>query len=107
MHILGFIYIYMHIVTTYTPMHIHLRRYMYPYANTHTHQVLHASSRWLVGLNNTHIQTYSHAHTNTHQGVTCIGKVDFPSQLAGQSSQLYSNNISSLMMVRLICFLVF
>lgn len=27
-----------------------------------------------------------------------IGKVDFPSQLAGQASQLYSNNISSLMM---------
>ena len=27
-----------------------------------------------------------------------IGKVDFPSQLAGQASQLYSNNISALMM---------
>ncbi len=37
-------------------------------------------------------------------GVTCIGATDFPSQLSGQASQLYSNNISSLMMVRtLVC----
>lgn len=31
------------------------------------------------------------------QGVTCIGATDFPSQLANQSSQLYANNVSSLM----------
>lgn len=35
------------------------------------------------------------------QGVTCIGATDFPSKLSGQASQLYSNNISSLMMVSL------
>ena len=33
------------------------------------------------------------------QGVTCIGVTDFPSQLANQSSQLYANNVSALMMV--------
>jgi len=32
------------------------------------------------------------------QGVTCIGQTDFPSQLSNQASQLYSNNVSSLMM---------
>lgn len=32
------------------------------------------------------------------QGVTCVGATDFPSQLSGQASQLYANNISSLMM---------
>ncbi|EKX53833.1 hypothetical protein GUITHDRAFT_156975 [Guillardia theta CCMP2712] len=32
------------------------------------------------------------------QGVTHIGLTDFPSQLANQSSQLYSNNISALML---------
>jgi len=31
------------------------------------------------------------------QGVTCIGMADFPSQLSNQSSQLYANNVSSLM----------
>ncbi len=31
------------------------------------------------------------------QGVTCIGATDFPSQLSNQSSQLYANNVSSLM----------
>jgi len=31
------------------------------------------------------------------QGVTCIGMSDFPSQLSNQSSQLYANNVSSLM----------
>jgi NAD(P) transhydrogenase len=31
------------------------------------------------------------------QGVTCIGATDFPSRLANQSSQLYANNVSSLM----------
>ena len=36
------------------------------------------------------------------QGVTVIGETDFPSQLSGQSSQLYANNISSLMMVILL-----
>ena len=32
------------------------------------------------------------------QGVTCIGATDFPSQLANQSSQLYANNVSALML---------